>query len=42
MHSAGAVDQVINLSGVNLTNGFANDNQIIANLLTRSKIVVDP
>ena len=41
-YSAGAVDQVINLSGVNLTSGFVTDNQIIADLLTRSKIVVDP
>ncbi|HEY4068943.1 MAG TPA: type I secretion C-terminal target domain-containing protein, partial [Burkholderiaceae bacterium] len=36
-----AVDQTITLSGVNLVGAFTSDNQVINDLLTRSKIVVD-
>jgi Ca2+-binding RTX toxin-like protein len=39
--SSGAVDQVIQLSGVNLVGAFANDTQVIADLLNRGKLVVD-
>jgi len=40
-YSAGAVDQTITLTGVDLKGAFATDNQIINDLITRSKIVVD-
>jgi len=40
-YSAGAVDQTITLSGVDLKGSFTNDNQIINDLITRNKLVVD-
>lgn len=40
-YSAAAVDQTITLSGVDLKGSFTNDNQIINDLITRSKLVVD-
>ena len=40
-YSAGAVDQTITLTGVNLVGGFSSDNQVINDLIARSKIVVD-
>ena len=39
--AAGATDQVIQLSTVNLTAGFATDQLVIADLLTRNKLVFD-
>ena len=36
-----AQDQVITLSGVDLVTGFANDNAIITDLLTKSKLITD-
>jgi len=40
-YSAAAVDQTITLSGVDLKGSFTNDNQIINDLITRNKLVVD-
>ena len=40
-YSAGAVDQVITLTGVNLVAGFANDNAVLSDLLKRGKLVTD-
>jgi Ca2+-binding RTX toxin-like protein len=40
-YSAGAVDQVIQINGVNLTTGFSSDSQIIADLLKRGKLITD-
>ena len=40
-YSAAAVDQTITLSGVDLKGSFTNDNQIINDLIARSKLVVD-
>jgi len=40
-YSAAAVDQTITLSGVDLKGSFTNDNQVINDLITRSKLVVD-
>jgi T1SS-143 domain-containing protein len=40
-YSAAAVDQTITLSGVDLKGSFTNDSQIINDLITRSKLVVD-
>ena len=39
--SAGAVDQVIQINGVNLVGGFGSDAQVIADLLNRGKLVTD-
>jgi len=36
-----AQDQVITLSGVDLVTGFANDNAIITDLLTKNKLITD-
>jgi len=41
-YSAGAVDQIIQVNGVNLTTGFSTDQQIIADLLKRGKLLTDP
>jgi Ca2+-binding RTX toxin-like protein len=38
---AGATDQSITLQGVDLTAGFSNDQQIIQDLLSKSKLLVD-
>ena len=37
----GAVDQVIQISGVNLVGGMSSDTQVIADLISRGKLVVD-
>ncbi|MDA8255323.1 MAG: type I secretion C-terminal target domain-containing protein [Betaproteobacteria bacterium] len=34
-------DQLITLSGVDLVTGFANDNAIITDLLSKSKLITD-
>jgi T1SS-143 domain-containing protein len=39
--AGGAVDQVIQISGVDLVGGFTSDSQVIADLLSRGKLVVD-
>ena len=39
--SAAADDQVITLTGVDLVTGFANDNAIITDLLSKSKLITD-
>jgi len=39
--SHAAVDQVITLAGVNLVGSFTNDNQVIADLLARGKLITD-
>jgi hypothetical protein len=38
---ASATDQIIQLSTVNLTTGFATDQLVIADLLSRNKLVID-
>ncbi|HEV7912711.1 MAG TPA: VCBS domain-containing protein, partial [Albitalea sp.] len=40
-YSAGAVDQVITITGVNLVGAFANDSQVINDLLKRGKLLTD-
>jgi hypothetical protein len=40
-YNAGAVDQVITLSDVNLIGGFTSDSQVINDLLQRGKLLVD-
>jgi Ca2+-binding RTX toxin-like protein len=40
-YNAAAVDQIIQVNGVNLTSGFSSDSQIIADLLKRGKLVTD-
>ena len=40
-YSAAAQDQIITLSGVDLVTGFANDNAIITDLFTKSKLITD-
>jgi surface adhesion protein len=39
--NAGAVDQSITLTGVNLTSGLGSDQLIIQDLLNKSKLLVD-
>jgi len=39
--SSGAVDQVIQLTGVDLVGGFTSDAQVIADLLNRGKLLAD-
>ncbi|WP_157451396.1 cadherin-like domain-containing protein, partial [Caldimonas taiwanensis] len=39
--SASAVDQVIQLTGVDLTSGFSSDQQIVQDLLSRGKLLTD-
>jgi Ca2+-binding RTX toxin-like protein len=39
--SSGAVDQVIQITGVNLVGSFTSDAQIAADLLSRGKLVID-
>jgi Ca2+-binding RTX toxin-like protein len=39
--SSGAVDQIIQINGVDLTSGFSGDQQIIQDLLTRGKLITD-
>ena len=41
VYAAGAVDQTITLTGVDLKGAFTTDSQIINDLLTRNKLVVD-
>jgi hypothetical protein len=41
VYSAGAVDQTITLTGVDLKGGFTTDNQIINDLLSHNKLIVD-
>ena len=40
-YAAGAEDQMITLNNVDLVTGFANDNAIIANLLSNNKLITD-
>ncbi len=40
-YASSKVDQVITLTGVNLTTGFSSDNAIIADLFQRGKLVTD-
>ncbi|SHN40377.1 immunoglobulin-like domain-containing protein, partial [Rhizobacter sp. OV335] len=40
-YNAAAVNQVITINNLNLTSGFATDNQVLDDLLKRGKLVVD-
>jgi VCBS repeat-containing protein len=40
-YNSGAVDQVITITGVNLVGSFANDNQVLNDLLKRGKLLTD-
>ena len=40
-YTSGAVNQVITLTGVDLIGSFSSDNQILADLFKRGKLITD-